>query len=332
MRIAVPKKLTPYAVSDALDTLWNRVAEPTIEIDFSSVEFAYPFGSVALLVGLRGFMSLRDEKELETKLNVDVLNSSGCSYLQRFGFFSHLGVNQPVPAGELKLGNGRFMFIERITKDQFEFEGVPIQEKLDHFCVSLSKLILDTTEEDMPQIQAIAWSLREIIRNVFEHSGVDEAYITAQSWTGGFVELAIGDCGVGIETALSQAYQLRDGSHALEMAVLPGVTEYTGPETRNKWQNSGYGLYMMSEIAKEFGSFNLGSSKGYLSINSQDKSSKSSGFWTGTTVGMRLKIPADVYWTNLLARTKLRGEELSKSIKGARTRASGSSSTPWSRV
>ena len=329
MRIAIPKKLTALAVSAVLLSLRNRESEKSLEIDFSSIDFVYPFGSIALLTGMQGLIKNRKTAGLETVWNVDVINSNGCSYLQRFGFFDHLGVQALASLKPLQVGNSRFLLIERINRDYFEFEGIPVQQKLDHFCMQLAKILLQTTEEHAPQVSAIAWSLREIVRNVFEHADTADAYVTAQSWTNGTVELAIGDCGIGIEAGLSKAFELTDGVHALRMAILPGITEYQGPETRDKWQNSGFGLYMLSEISKEFGSFVIGSSQAMLSVDKRGASVARAGFWTGTTVGITLKIPPDTYWENLLERTKLLGEEKAKSITGARAHASVSSGSPW---
>jgi hypothetical protein len=220
----------------------------------------------------------------------------------------------------------------RITKESFEFEGIPVQQKLDDFCMHLAKILLQTKDEQVPQLSAVAWSLRELIRNVFEHSEVSEAFVTAQSWVNGNVELAIGDCGIGIQKALSKAFDLVSGTHALSMAILPGITEYQGPETRDKWQNSGYGLYMLSEISKEFGSFQIGSSGAILQVNNEGIKSERSGILVGTTVGIKLRIPSDIYWGNLLERTKNLGEQKSKLIKGARQKASAASGSPWSRM
>jgi hypothetical protein len=76
-----------------------------------------------------------------------------------------------------------------------------------------------------------------------------------------WVELAILDEGVGIRSTLARNPHLAIPSDigALRLALLPGVSGVAfkgGPRQRkDAWANSGYGLYMTSQLCARGGSF-----------------------------------------------------------------------------
>jgi hypothetical protein len=327
MRLAIPRRLDAYSCSRLLQTLHARQREPLLTIDFTNVRFVLPFGTIALLTTLISMLDERSEAGRRTQFLMDKSNSAGCSYLANFRFFELL--NLTIPATPIALSTNRYMVITKLDRADVSFEGVPIQEKLDQVCIHLGMMLLNSLDRYCAGVLAVAWALREAIRNVFEHGGVDEAYVMAQRWSDGTTEFALGDLGVGVLFGLEEPFNIHSGVDALRLATLPGITEYQGPETRNRWQNSGFGLYMLSEVARAFGRLHLASDGALLTADAQGTRAASAGFHVGTAVGLRMRVPDDVYWPNFLQQAKLRGEEEAGRIPGARRIASASTTALW---
>ena len=120
----------------------------------------------------------------------------------------------------------------------------------------------------------LSYSLREIMRNVVEHSRSDTLWYAAQYWPGKeHVELTVLDEGVGIQASLRRNPHLRIGNDldALRFALLPGISGVAykgGPRLRkDEWANSGYGLFMTSQLCAAGGSFLICSGETGLLLN-----------------------------------------------------------------
>ncbi len=122
----------------------------------------------------------------------------------------------------------------------------------------------------------MTYLLREILRNIPEHAETLNAWICAQYWwTDRSAEIAIIDEGIGIKSSLekNQSYhqQINNDKDAILLALKPGVSRSFQPGREKSvfedlWANSGYGLYMVSEICKRLsGSFSVVSGDTFLS-------------------------------------------------------------------
>lgn len=110
----------------------------------------------------------------------------------------------------------------------------------------------------------LTYLLREILRNIPEHSNSTKAWICGQYWTNNTAEIAIIDEGIGIKNSLQKNVvhkkYISDDEDALRCSVKAGISQAFQPAKKNKsdeiWANSGFGLYMASEICKDLeGSF-----------------------------------------------------------------------------
>ena len=109
-------------------------------------------------------------------------------------------------------------------------------------------------------IKPFRFALRELLRNVFEHAQVSECYFCGQSWYDGTVEACIVDEGVGISQSLREAYPIASDGDALKLAAMPGISRVTSqPDSRNFYDNSGFGLYVLTEAGAKYGAVALGS-------------------------------------------------------------------------
>src|SRR3712207_4279572 len=105
----------------------------------------------------------------------------------------------------------------------------------------------------------LSYSIREIFRNVFEHSGAESLHFCAQYWpTSNRVEFSVADFGIGIRKALAlnPNFRFATDKQAIEWSLLPSVSGRTHlPRVSSVWYNSGYGLYMTSRFARNGGNF-----------------------------------------------------------------------------
>jgi hypothetical protein len=111
----------------------------------------------------------------------------------------------------------------------------------------------------------LTYSIREIVRNVLEHSGAERFGICAQYWpTRQRVEVAILDRGIGLRSSLAgnPHIDVSDDKKAINFALMPAVSgiAFKGARRqRGNWGNSGFGLYMTNRICRNGGNFFIAS-------------------------------------------------------------------------
>ncbi|MGU3455388.1 STAS-like domain-containing protein [Brevundimonas sp. M1A4_2e] len=105
-----------------------------------------------------------------------------------------------------------------------------------------------------PQLQALEWSLNEVVDNVFNHGeSRNGAYLEATIFKKKrVVEFVVGDSGKGIPDSMKRI-GIHNAPEALNQAIKEGVTS-------NKGYNKGNGLFGTSQIAMK--------SKGHFLIDS----------------------------------------------------------------
>jgi hypothetical protein len=134
-------------------------------------------------------------------------------------------------------------------------------------------------------LEALTYALRELIRNVLEHAMTQSLWLAGMSWPKrDFVQIAIVDEGRGVRQSLSDLAEFRYDTdmQAIREALKPGVTRNKG-RTRSRdeverwaderhvlplsvFDNSGYGLHMVSSFCREAGQFLLASGSSYLAF------------------------------------------------------------------
>ncbi len=145
----------------------------------------------------------------------------------------------------------------------------------------------DLTEYEVRR--GLTYCIKEIVRNVFEHSGSNECFIAGQRWRDDSVEIVIMDEGVGILKTLSESYSLASDHDALISAIKPGVSRISNlAQSLNLSDNSGFGLYVLSQIGQRFGQFVLGSGTAALCQQTGKKAEIEPTKFFGTFVGVRM--------------------------------------------
>ena len=263
-----------------------------VAIDIGNQRHFPPFSMLFLAAK---FLELR---ETNPDMTVEALNLEQHSYPAHMGFFNAIGVPFGKNIGEAR-GSARYLPIRALYREELRKRnkyaelGDLIQDHADQIAEMVSRDATHKTD----LYNALSYSLREIIRNVFEHSGCDRVLYCAQYWPmRSKVEVSILDRGIGIRESLANNpnYRYQSDKLALEMSLLPSVSGKTHlPSTSSSWGNSGYGLYMTSRLCRHGGNFVIasGDSAIRLSKNFGWNSLNKSNFRTSLTgTAVRLNI------------------------------------------
>lgn len=145
----------------------------------------------------------------------------------------------------------------------------------------------------------LSYCIREMIRNTFEHNtdGTSLWVMAQKHKEERTIELVFLDDGQGIKQNLSVNKQLaakiRNDFVALKYALKSGISgNARKSNNKDKWGNSGYGLYMTSELVRSLGAFCIYSkgAGGYILGGNKLQQSKIQTNIDGTLIGLVIKI------------------------------------------
>jgi len=305
---------------------------PELTLDFSKTEFASPVAILTIGCNIKSLMEYRKSAALVTHVEGISEDISAHSYLGHLGFFNFIGVPFGKAIGEAT-GNDRYIPITKLTYSDLILEVSPPYKLLRHVIIEEAEklaIVLAPMESDKASTVTLAYALREIIRNVFEHSKASEAYLCGQKWSKGRVEIAIIDQGIGIFDSLRNAFEIKKPVDALELAIEPAISRTTGPKgDKNEHGNSGYGLYVLSRLGLEYGKFLLGSGNGCLRMDKEGTAIDDFSY-KGTLVGLRLITHPENFGADLEA--ILQGGEMEAYMMGRKVKpSSGTKEIPLSK-
>jgi hypothetical protein len=274
--LKVPEDLTANNVLEFARVLGDVRNADKYVFDLGRVKFVEPFGMLLGGALLRQFS--RQKKQEEPKALVQASDYKNHSYASVMGFYKSFGLNHGKAPGEAP-GNARYIPITRLpVRKLYETarsELVVIGEAIEAESLRIARVL--TQQHSGNLVDTLTYSLREIFRNVVEHSAAGEIWYAAQYWpTRGKVEIGILDEGIGITRSLARNQTLSrlDDQNALHLAVQPGVSGSVTAEQMQRrkdtdvWMNSGYGLYMTSEICRDGGNFLICSGSKALGMSS----------------------------------------------------------------
>ncbi|WP_249582185.1 hypothetical protein [Thermohalobaculum sediminis] len=178
--------------------------------------------------------------------------------------------------------------------------GKPVGEQVNMMVGRLAYLITRKTSGNL--FFTVRYCLREIIRNIAEHSESDDFLVMGQFWPQSRdVELAVLDRGIGLQRSLANNPKfaaLGSDRKAIRIALLPSTSgkkiyekahAMDTKDTDGEWGNSGFGLYITSQMARATGRFVIGSGNARLEFA---RNAKYNGdfFLPGTLVSMTVNV------------------------------------------
>lgn len=327
MVIFLPKKLDTKTVF-SITTQINNDKEVEYCLDITNLIFSLPFGALVLSTEL-AYICQKEGRNIKLR-GYSEFNEVH-SYLGHIGFFKTAYYSFGKEPGEAR-GNNRYIPIRKLSKKYFldqqaEMEnelGVtrPLQDFIQSESDKMALLITQKSDE----VDAISYCFREIIRNVFEHGDADECIVCGQKWKNGMVEIGIVDNGCGILNSLKQKFDISSNAEALEMALQPGVSS-KDINAKHVWSNSGFGLYILSELGKRFGKFMVCSGNQGIVCSSGQQRANNYGFH-GTAIQITINLNDSKGILSVIDSIADEGEKIAAQ-KGRIVKASQKSRMVW---
>jgi hypothetical protein len=311
MKISLPSELKEEKVFPFAATLRGYLMESELLLDYGPIQYAFPFGALVLSEEIKRFAEDRHKLGLRTQYTGYSEKNYCHSYLAHIGFFEHHGISKGRKPGEASGSTAYVPFrnislsdLQQVSKERGISQGAAIEEEAGR----LAQVVLQLGEpiKDHP----VAYCFREVIRNTFEHGEIATCSVCAQKWYKGDLEIAVADRGRGILRSLSERYTFSSNSAALREAIKPGVTRAGDkPDVEDDWHNSGFGLYVLSELASQTGHFLICSGDSGLFCQGSDKYDRNYSF-SGTAVKLSMQKPRGVNINKMIRAIVKAGEEL----------------------
>jgi hypothetical protein len=290
MKVELPYSFKPETLHALEVSLREGQLIDNVNVDFSPLYWSYPMAMLVAGSYFRRWIQVRRDNNLNTTHSGISEKRNAHKYLMHLGFFDYAGMLDKGKKIGVAKGNTGYLPIRKITLKKLNNSIEETGESLIDAINFESRTLATVLSGDDSEIKnAFSYSIREIIRNTLEHSGSDHCFICAQKWANGQSEIAIVDEGCGIHESLSIAYDVQE-DEALQCAIRPGVTRTKKlTEKENIHNNSGFGLYVLSELGNSFGWFCVGS--GGKRLNHEKKKIEVSDlFFSGTFVGVHLDV------------------------------------------
>ena len=324
-----------------LDTIGAlSLAEEINKIDFQKVEemnliadmeWVQPFGMLLASIALKQLRRKHPTTPFRLQCNH---SKNSISYAAHMGFFKSISEALPIGnvPGEVS-GNENYLPIKKLDLFQLHSAEIAAGEfnSLGNFIEKESGKLSRIICRNNAEMQALmTFLIREILRNIPEHAEESTAWICGQYWASKTAEIAIVDEGIGIKKSLQhnhihRAYATDDES-ALLYAIKAGISQRFDPRRGNhsndEWANSGYGLYMVSEICKELsGDFFIASGDKCVHIDEKGLRIIDTHF-DGTAVKMAFSTSKLKNSHDIIQDIAGRGEHEARAIKNAFKKAS----------
>ena len=289
-------------------------------IDLRRLSFVEPFAMLYFAAAARKFepVALIDEQ------------SPAYGYAAHMGFFQALGADKGNAPRRLP-GKARYAPIDQIDVEALVERARSARRKPAEFITNraenLARILCHDYDGTVREV--LVFAIREMMRNVIEHSGAESIWCAAQLWPElGRAEIAILDEGIGMRASLARnpLYQFGSDQGALNAALLPGVSGGTSGKNGNSFfSNSGYGLYVTRRLCALGGSFFAATCTAGVLDDAHGTKSVATAF-SGTAVRLQLDVTALSARDALIGRIVAEGEAEAATAGATRIqRASGAS-------
>lgn len=299
--------------------------------DFSQVNWVEPFGMLYAGMLIKNYYRKNPNNKYTVKY---IENSNVRTYAGHMGFFKFISENLNLgkSPGEAA-GNNNYMPISRINfqEEYQKFTSVGSYLEMGEVIENKSKELSSIISHSNKELEIVLmYCLREMIRNISEHSETNDAWVCGQYWPKkDKAEIAIVDEGIGLKRSLCNnrfhSQYIIEDQDAVQFAVKPGISRAFSPTSENKskdiWSNSGFGLYMTSTLCKELGGrFYLSSGKKCLTIDKHSTNFYDTEY-QGVAIG--LELPTNIVKAKEIIRDiSIEGENEAKNIRNTFKKAS----------
>lgn len=330
--IFFPKELDDRGAVYVVNSILKIMDETEkIALNFSQLNFVKPFGVMLTAKCLRYVTRVKGYNPFVPKDFDDFLTKHrpSVSYLNYFNFFVYVGLEEYSDEGAYGPGKTYIPITEINSMDLERYGETVLQENILRHSTCISQLLFDDNDES--EVEMVSYFFREMIRNVFEHAESSVCHIMAQKWQDKIIEIVISDDGIGILESMRKKYDIKDNITAIREALKPAISSihYEDSHSDDKWENSGFGLYVVSEMGREMYGFSIFSKSDMVS-RSRSTEQMFRLPMDGTIIKVSFDISDAEYFFNKLHRIVGQGEKLAELELGKVVRASRASKTIFS--
>lgn len=319
--VLIPSRLDTESAITFIQNLHKLPQSLEYVFDFKYLSWVEPFALLYLSYHLATF----SDKYPGVSFKVDNFSISNAHlYAAHMGFFQSFGLDFGKNAGEAK-GSAHYIPITIYDVDKIRVdaqnEAIDVGDMLEVIARKLACLLTQSNSGEL--IDTLGFSLREMFRNVVEHSGAKRIGICGQYWpTKRQVEIAVLDNGIGIRESINANPFLiiESDKDALNYSLLPGVSgkAYKGAKHMNKghWSNSGFGLFMTSELCRNGGSFFICSKASGVMLKEKNKRNINTNL-DGTALRLIMNTSSIKTLAETLAEIRTKGYAIASQLNGA---------------
>jgi len=255
--IPVPQSLTLSSALEFSVTLAKIEQADEFVFDFSNSRHVEPFPMLLVSSEIQRLAS----RFPNTKTSC--ANFNHMTYAGHMGFFQAFGLEFGKAPGEAN-GSKRYLPLKILSCEQLiqsaASKGIEVGDEVEGESKHMAAMLCGADTGAV--FETLSYSVREMMRNVVEHSKAKQFGICAQYWPSkNKVEVAIFDRGIGLRKSLQNNPHLdaSNDKRAINYALMPAVSGKAFKGARQKqrgpWANSGFGLYMTSRICRNGGTF-----------------------------------------------------------------------------
>lgn len=317
IEVKIPQNLSLTNALNFCNRLWDLDDSDKYAFDFVNLKFIEPFTMAYVANELKRF------RQTKTESDFVAINHQNKIYAAHMGFFKAFGLNHGNETGQAS-GSSTYIPLTMLNVAELQGEAAQSYEHVGNIIESKSEEIarILTRQEEGDIVRTLTFSIREITRNIVEHSESEVIEYCAQYWPAkNIVELAILDTGNGIMKGLSTNpyLSIENERDALYFAMMPGVSgkRYKGIKERKNdyWQNSGFGLYMTSRICRNGGDFFIVSNDRGMLLDGDSKKDIEC-VYKGTALRLRIDTSRISTYTDMLKQYRDEGFEAAKAFNG----------------
>lgn len=290
---------------------------PLYIFDFQNVGFTSPFTLLFLSSEITQFKSLRRASSFSCE------NADKDSYPAHMGFFQACGYDIGKRPGQAS-GGDRYLPITILQLEHIVEEARTSHERMaqtiERYSEQFAKML--THSESGVLFDLVTFSIREILRNILEHSKSPTLQVCAEYWPKKqLVEVAILDTGIGVQQSLkpNPYLEIHSDRDAINVALLPGVSGKTWKgrttDRDDPWAHSGYGLFMTGSLCRDGGTFFICSGDSGVLLKENSKYDFDTKF-QGTAIRLRLMDGKFTEMSSTLAAISRQGSAIQRKLKG----------------
>lgn len=308
--IMVPSSLSLDKLAPWTESLFQGASVRRTLFDATNVGYCPPFGALLLSASVRRYRALvrkrfPDYLPINFTPNpptVDVHPALSNSFCSHIALWQAMGVPSGKSVGQAP-GGSRYLPITSLSRQQLDQARSVKSQELGDAIDAVAERAANVLSQQDDTIMSITltYCIRELIRNIFEHSTANTAWYCAQYWPSkDLVEFAVLDEGCGILEALSPQVEVNPftEARAIGLATQRGVTgakpkiklnSMWAETSDDRWSNAGWGLFILKELCRVSGAgLTVLSNTCYTTFSTENERTVNANH-KGTAVRVQLK-------------------------------------------